>query len=75
MFDNYLTADQKRSLIEQRLTQFAAEGYQHQLNKLNAQTATHLTAEEQAQAIEVAEKSMDIIQQAIATHEVELGKL
>lgn len=69
MFDNYITADQKRSLIMQRLQQFAAEGYQHQLNKQLAE-ATNNT-----EAVEVANAALEIINTAIATHESELATL
>lgn len=69
MFDNYLTPDQKRSLIEQRLVQFAAEGYQHQLNKQVAE------ATGDTEAVSNADNALGIITTAIEAHEVELGKL
>ena len=32
-YSSLLTTDQKRSILEQRIAQFASEAYQHTLNK------------------------------------------
>jgi hypothetical protein len=64
-----LTAETKQQIIEQRLAQLNAEGYQHELNlkQLEAVDALESTeAEQTRQAIET-------IKTAIATCEAELA--
>jgi hypothetical protein len=68
-FAGLLSDDQKRQLIEGRIQQFAAEAYQHSLNK---QTAENIAATEQ---VEAAEKSIAILEAAIKVHLEELSKL
>jgi hypothetical protein len=68
-FGSFLTDDQKRQLLENRIQQFAAEAYQHSLNK---QTAEKIGSEEQAES---AQSSIDILQAAILVHAEELSKL
>ena len=68
-FGSLLSGDQKRQLIEGRIQQFAAEAYQHSLNK---QTAQNINATEQ---VEAAEKSIAILEAAIKVHLEELSKL
>lgn len=68
-FADLLTTEQKKSLLEQRIAQFAAEGYQHQLN-LSVCEANGDTA-----GAEIASTSIDIISQAIAAHQRELESL
>jgi hypothetical protein len=68
-FGDLLTTEQKRSLLEQRIAQFAAEGYQHQLNLAVCQ------ANGDVAGIELAEASIEIISSAIETHQQELEGL
>lgn len=68
-FDEVLTNEQKVEIIQQRITQFAAEAYQHQLNK---KTAEQLGSEDQ---IENIDKNLEILETAINVHKAELNKL
>lgn len=68
-FGAMLTPQQKVQLIENRLSQFAAEAYQHTLNK---QTAEAIEATEQ---IAAAEKSIAVLESAINVHKQELEKI
>ena len=68
-FDAVLTNEQKAEIIQQRITQFAAEAYQHELNK---KTIDSLGSEEQIQTIE---KNLEILEAAINVHKEELAKL
>lgn len=68
-FDAVLTNEQKAEIIQQRITQFAAEAYQHELNK---KTAEKLGSEEQ---IENINKNLEILESAIEVHKAELAKL
>lgn len=68
-FGALLSNDQKRQLLENRIQQFAAEAYQHSLNK---QTAELINAEEQ---VDAAAKSIEILEAAIKVHYEELAKL
>lgn len=68
-FSALLTSEQKRALLEQRIAQFAAEGYQHQLNKVT------LEALGDTESLERTNQNIATIQAAIATHQAELEKL
>lgn len=68
-FGSLLTDEQKAALIQQRISQFAAEAYQHTLNKV---TAEKLGAEDQ---IANAEKNLELLESAINVHQEELAKL
>lgn len=65
----YLNNDQKKELISQRLTQFAAEKYQHELNRKLAEAVND------EQAIAQADTAIAIIDTAIGLHETELASL
>jgi hypothetical protein len=62
-----LTNDQKRSILEQRIAQFASEAYQHTLNKE--------VAKDNAEAIASADEALAILDNAISVHQEELAKL
>ena len=62
-----LTDDQKRSILEQRLAQFASEAYQHTLNKE--------VAKDNAEAVAAADEALSILDNAISVHQDELAKL
>jgi hypothetical protein len=68
-YSKYITDDQKKKLISDRLAQFAAEAYQH---SINAQVAASLGNEE---GVENAESALAILEAAINTHEAELESL
>ena len=68
-YSSLLTDEQKRSILSQRLTQFAAEGYQHEINKQVAEAADN---EEGAKA---ANDALAILDSAITVHQAELAKL
>lgn len=68
-FGSLLTDEQKASLIQQRISQFAAEAYQHSLNKV---TAERLGSEEQ---VTNADKNLELLEAAIDVHKAELAKL
>jgi hypothetical protein len=68
-FSDLLTTEQKRNLIEQRIAQFAAEGYQHTLNLGAAEKL------EDEQLIEASQKAIETLSAAIETHEAELAAL
>lgn len=68
-FSALLTNEQKKTLLEQRIAQFAAEGYQHQLNKVT------LEALGDTQALEQTIQNIATITAAIETHKAELEKL
>ena len=62
-----LTNDQKKSILEQRIAQFASEAYQHTLNKT--------VAGDNAEAVAAADQALAILENAIAVHQDELAKL
>lgn len=68
-FSALLTTEQKQNLLSQRIQQFAAEGYQHTLNKQVAEAkADESLAESSQQAI-------DTLSAAIEEYQAELDKL
>jgi hypothetical protein len=62
-----LTNEQKRSILQQRIAQFASEGYQHTLNKE--------VAKDNLEAVAAADEALAILDAAIAVHQEELAKL
>jgi hypothetical protein len=68
-YGTLLTDDQKRNILQQRIAQFAAEAYQHTLNK---QTCLSL---EDTPGVESADKSLQILEAAITVHQAELAAL
>ena len=66
-YSSLLTTDQKRSILEQRLAQFASEAYQHTLNKE--------VAKDNAEAVLAADDALAILDNAITVHQEELAKL
>ena len=64
-----LTDEQKRSILEQRIAQFASEAYQHTLNET---TCASLNDDE---GVANAQKSLTILEAAIQTHQSELAAL
>jgi hypothetical protein len=68
-YSSLLTPEQKRTLLQGRIQQFASEAYQH---TLNLKTAESLASEDQIESIK---KSIDILETAIKIHQEELSKL
>jgi hypothetical protein len=68
-FSTLLTPEQKRSLLENRIQQFASEAYQY---TLNLKTAESVGTEDQVEGIK---KSIEILESAIKVHQDELSKL
>lgn len=68
-YNSLLTDEQKRNILQQRISQFAAEAYQHSLNK-----QTCVTLEDEA-GIEAADKSLSILNAALEVHQNELNSL
>lgn len=68
-YGSLLTEDQKKSILEQRLAQFAAEAYQHEINK------TVATATDNADGVKAAEDALAILDKAIEIHKAELDAL
>jgi hypothetical protein len=66
-YSSLLTADEKRSILKQRLSQFAADAYQHELNKK--------TAKGNLEAIQAADAALALLDNAILIHQEELAKL
>jgi len=68
-YADLLSDDQKRSILQQRVQQFAAEAYQHEINKkLAAETGNDL-------GVAQADEALVILDQAITLHLDELNKL
>lgn len=68
-YSQYLTTEQKRSLLTQRVQQFCAEAYQHELNlKLATETGNEA-------GVTQAEEALAVLEQAISLHEAELSAL
>lgn len=68
-FDTVLTNEQKAEILQQRITQFAAEAYQH---TLNLKTAESLDSTDQVETIK---KNLVILEAAIKVHQEELDAL
>lgn len=68
-YSSLLTDEQKKSILEQRLAQFASEAYQHDINKQVAE------ASDNAEGVKAAEEAMAILDKAIVVHQSELAKL
>ena len=62
-----LTNEQKKSILEQRIAQFAAEAYQHEINKK--------LAGDNEEAIKAADDALAILDNAITIHQDEIAKL
>ena len=66
-YSSLLSDEQKRSILEQRIAQFASEAYQHELNKE--------VAKDNAEAVLAADEALAILDNAITVHQDELAKL
>lgn len=68
-YTGLLSDEQKKSILEQRLTQFASEAFQHDINKDVA------TASNNEEGIKQATEALAILETAITVHQTELAKL
>lgn len=64
-----LTDEQKRNILNQRIAQFAAEAWQHELNK---QTCQGLGDDA---GVESADKALAVLEAAINVHQTELAAI
>ena len=67
-YSGLLTDEQKKELLQSRISQFAAEAYQHEMNLKIAK------ATDNDEATENAEKALEILDAAIVVHQTELKK-
>ena len=68
-YNSMLSIEQKKTILQQRISQFVAEAYQHSLNKKTYESVGD------SSGIENAEKSIAIIQNAILVHQQELENI
>lgn len=68
-YSNLLTAEQKKSILEQRIAQFAAEAWQHELNKKACQQLNDEAG------IANADNALAVLEAAITVHQDELNTL
>ncbi len=68
-YTGLLSDEQKKSILEQRLTQFAAEAYQHDINK------TVATAAGNTDGVAAANEALATLEAAINVHQDELAKI
>ena len=68
-YSSLLSDEQKRSILSQRLTQFAAEAYQHEINKSVAEASNN------EDGVKAADDALAILETAITKHQDELAKL
>jgi hypothetical protein len=68
-YSSLLTDEQKRGILTQRLAQFAAEAYQHDINKQVA------VASNNPDGVTQADEALAILDTAITVHQDELAKL
>jgi hypothetical protein len=66
-YSSLLSNEQKRSILEQRIAQFASEAYQNELNKE--------VSKDNAEAVQAANEALAILDNAITVHQEELAKL
>ena len=69
-YSSLLSADQKRSILEQRIAQFATEAYQHEINKKmagdNAEAVAAAMAKKDAEHAAAAAKEKEAMTAAFA---------
>ncbi len=68
-YSSLLTNEQKEKLLNQRIAQFAAEAWQHELNK---KTCEQLGDEA---GVANAEKALEVLDAAITVHQAELAEI
>jgi len=68
-YSSLLSDEQKKSILDQRLTQFAAEAYQHEINKKVAADTGN------TEGVKSAEEALSVLETAISAHQSELAKI
>jgi hypothetical protein len=68
-YSSLLTNEQRTNLLNQRISQFAAEAWQHELNK---KTCEQLNDEA---GVESAAKALEVLDAAINIHQAELSEI
>ena len=68
-FNSLLTGEQKHNLLTQRIEQFAAEAYQHELNRQIAEQVSDTESVAQCEA------ALATLETAITVHQTELSSL
>lgn len=68
-YSNLLSAEQKKSILEARVQQFASEAFQHQINKTVAEASNN------EDGVKAADEALAILDKAIEVHQEELAKL
>lgn len=68
-YSTLLTDEQKHEILSTRIAQFAAEAYQHTLNKKASEVA------EDTVAIESADRALALLDAAIKVYQEELDKV
>jgi hypothetical protein len=68
-YNNFLTIDQKKEILNARILQFAREAYQY---SLNLKAAESIGSENQIESIK---KSLEVLEAAIKIHQDELNEL
>jgi hypothetical protein len=68
-YSSLLTNEQKKNLLQQRISQFAAEAWQHELNK---KTCEQLGDES---GVESANNALSVLDAAISVHQAELNEI
>ena len=66
-YSSLLSDEQKRSILTQRIAEFATVAYQHEINKK--------MAGDNAEAVLAADEALAILDNAITVHQDELAKL
>ena len=68
-YSSLLTGEQKKQILEQRIAQYAAEGYQHEINK---QIAQSLGNEE---GVASSDAALALLEASFKVHQQELAAL
>lgn len=68
-YEELLTSDQKRQILEQRITQFASEAWQHELNKQTCQAVGD------TEGMTAADNALTVLGAAIGVHQEKLAEL
>lgn len=68
-YSSLLTDEQKRNLLQQRITQFASEAYQHDLNKQVAVSSGS------TEGVTAADEALAVLETAIKVHQDVLSAL
>lgn len=68
-YSTLLTNEQKKSILDQRIAQFATEAYQHLMNLRVAKSL------ENDEGVENAQKALATLEYAIVEHQAELKSL